>query len=183
MAFEIAGRRDARRPAFVLSLAAKKKILGLNAARLYGIDVEAQKKKIEDPGRAAMRIMTAVSARPSDHHAGSNSADRSRGLAVGCATVTDPELDESVTELNFVTNVDVDADRPRPHRLPSADLLVRRQFRVHDGGRHARGRERAALGRGVSVVLGEHMYADKINRGSRAACRSRRPSATRRREI
>lgn len=31
-----------------LSLTAKKKILGLNAARLYGIDVEAQKKLLED---------------------------------------------------------------------------------------------------------------------------------------
>ena len=29
-----------------LTLQAKKKILGLNAARLYGIDVEAQKQKI-----------------------------------------------------------------------------------------------------------------------------------------
>jgi len=29
-----------------LTLETKKKILGLNAARLYGIDVEAQKKKI-----------------------------------------------------------------------------------------------------------------------------------------
>ena len=29
-----------------LTLQAKKKILGLNAARLYGIDVEAQKEKL-----------------------------------------------------------------------------------------------------------------------------------------
>ena len=34
----------------VLTLETKKKILGLNAARLYGIDIEAQKKKIEAAG-------------------------------------------------------------------------------------------------------------------------------------
>ena len=33
-----------------LSMETKTKILGLNAARLYGIDVEAQKKKIEAGG-------------------------------------------------------------------------------------------------------------------------------------
>jgi hypothetical protein len=31
-----------------LSLTAKTKILGLNAARLYGIDIEAQKALLED---------------------------------------------------------------------------------------------------------------------------------------
>jgi len=31
-----------------LTLQAKKKILGLNAARIYGIDVEAQKLKLRD---------------------------------------------------------------------------------------------------------------------------------------
>ena len=30
----------------------KKKILGLNAAGLYGIDIEAQKKKLENDGLA-----------------------------------------------------------------------------------------------------------------------------------
>ena len=34
----------------VLTLENKTKILGLNAARLYGIDVEAQKKKIRAGG-------------------------------------------------------------------------------------------------------------------------------------
>jgi len=33
-----------------LSMEAKTKILGLNAARIYGIDVEAQKKKIRAGG-------------------------------------------------------------------------------------------------------------------------------------
>ena len=33
-----------------LTLQTKKKILGLNAARLYGVDVEAQKQKIRAAG-------------------------------------------------------------------------------------------------------------------------------------
>jgi len=36
-----------------LSLQAKKKILGLNAAKLYGIDIEAQKAKIAHANRVA----------------------------------------------------------------------------------------------------------------------------------
>ena len=34
----------------MLTLETKKKILGLNAARLYGVDIEAQKKKIKAGG-------------------------------------------------------------------------------------------------------------------------------------
>jgi hypothetical protein len=36
-----------------LSLTAKKKILGLNAARLYGVDIEAQKKLLADTRQPA----------------------------------------------------------------------------------------------------------------------------------
>lgn len=36
----------AKETGVALSLQAKKKILGLNAARLYGIDIEAQKRKL-----------------------------------------------------------------------------------------------------------------------------------------
>ena len=79
--------------------------------------------------------------------------------------VTDPELDESVTELNFVTQGRCGPGKPGPHRIPLADLLVRREFLVPDGRRHAPGREALAWVEGVSVVLGEHMYADKINAG------------------
>jgi predicted TIM-barrel fold metal-dependent hydrolase len=49
MAFEIP-EEETKETGSVLTLETKKKILGLNAARLYGIDVEAQKKKIEAAG-------------------------------------------------------------------------------------------------------------------------------------
>ncbi|MDQ2803736.1 MAG: amidohydrolase [Pseudomonadota bacterium] len=48
MAFELPD--DIRRETNVeLGLAAKKKILGLNAAKLYGVDIEAQKAKLRQP--------------------------------------------------------------------------------------------------------------------------------------
>jgi len=49
MAFEIP-EAETKETKSVLTLETKKKILGLNAARLYGIDIEAQKKKIKDAG-------------------------------------------------------------------------------------------------------------------------------------
>jgi metal-sulfur cluster biosynthetic enzyme len=79
--------------------------------------------------------------------------------------VTDPELDESVTELNFVTKADVDPQN-RVHiefRLPTYWCAANFSFLMADDMRQAIG----ALPwvEGVSVVLGEHMYADKINAG------------------
>ena len=79
--------------------------------------------------------------------------------------VTDPELDESVTELNFVTRADVDPDN-RVHiefRLPTYWCAANFSFLMADDMRRAV----SALDwvKGVSVVLGEHMYADKINAG------------------
>jgi metal-sulfur cluster biosynthetic enzyme len=79
--------------------------------------------------------------------------------------VTDPELDESVTELGFVTDVEVDAiDHVHiQFRLPTYWCAANFAFMMADDMRAAV----SALPwvRGVSVVLGEHMYADKINRG------------------
>jgi metal-sulfur cluster biosynthetic enzyme len=79
--------------------------------------------------------------------------------------VTDPELDESVTDLGFVTSVEVDA-MDRVHiqfRLPTYWCAANFAFMMADDMRSAV----TALPwvRGVRVVLGEHMYADKINRG------------------
>src|ERR1700752_460668 len=79
--------------------------------------------------------------------------------------VMDPELDESVTELNFVTKADVDANN-RVHirfRLPTYWCAANFSFLMADDMRRAV----SALDwvEGVSVVLGEHMYADKINAG------------------
>ncbi len=79
--------------------------------------------------------------------------------------VTDPELDESVVELNFVTRADVDSMN-RVHiefRLPTYWCAANFSFLMADDMRRAV----TALDwvKGVSVVLGEHMYADKINAG------------------
>lgn len=79
--------------------------------------------------------------------------------------VTDPELDEPVTELNFVTRAEVDSAN-RVHvefRLPTYWCAANFSFLMADDMRRAVG----ALDwvEGVSVVLGEHMYADKINAG------------------
>ena len=43
-----------------LTLETKEKILGLNAARLYGIDIAAQKKKIEAGGGYAHLLEAAA---------------------------------------------------------------------------------------------------------------------------
>lgn len=81
------------------------------------------------------------------------------------AGVTDPELDESVTELGFVTGVEVDA-AGGVHigfRLPTYWCAANFSFMMADDMRAAV----SALPwvRSVSVTLGEHMYAEKINAG------------------
>jgi metal-sulfur cluster biosynthetic enzyme len=79
--------------------------------------------------------------------------------------VMDPELDESVTELNFVINADVGADnRVRiGFRLPTYWCAANFSFLMADDMRRAVGE--LPWVEGVEVVLGEHMYADKINAG------------------
>jgi metal-sulfur cluster biosynthetic enzyme len=80
-------------------------------------------------------------------------------------TVTDPELDEPVTELEFVTRADVDADN-RVHiefRLPTYWCAANFSFLMADDMRNAV--KELPWVADVSVVLGEHMYADKINAG------------------
>jgi len=77
----------------------------------------------------------------------------------------DPELDESVTELNFVTSADVDANN-RVHiafRLPTYWCAANFSFLMADDMRRAV--QALDWVEGVEVVLGEHMYADKINAG------------------
>ena len=80
-------------------------------------------------------------------------------------SVIDPELDESVTELGFVTGVEVDAGgRVRvDFRLPTYWCAANFAFLMADDMRIAV----AALPwvTKVTVGLGEHMYADEINRG------------------
>ena len=182
MAFETAGGVRRRRPASDLTLETKKKILGLNAARLYGIDIEAQKKKIKAAGGYA-HLAESVDA-PSEQHAGPTAAERKAEVWRRLQTVTDPELDEPVTDLEFVTRARCGRRQLRPHRVSSADLLVRGELLVPDGRRHAQRRQGHCRGcADVSVVLGEHMYADKINAGLAQGLSSRKRSATRRMAI
>ncbi|WP_158934785.1 metal-sulfur cluster assembly factor [Burkholderia sp. S171] len=80
-------------------------------------------------------------------------------------SVIDPELDESVTELGFVTGVEVDSGGHVrvDFRLPTYWCAANFAFLMADDMRIAV----AALPwvEKVTVGLGEHMYADEINRG------------------
>jgi metal-sulfur cluster biosynthetic enzyme len=91
--------------------------------------------------------------------------DRRREVWACLHNVMDPELDESVVDLNFVSRVDIDLAN-QVHiefRLPTYWCAANFSFLMADDMRRAV----SALGwvERVSVVLGEHMYADKINAG------------------
>ena len=80
-------------------------------------------------------------------------------------TVTDPELDEPVTDLEFVTRADVDA-RNGVHiefRLPTYWCAANFSFLMADDMRLAV--RQLPWVSDIHIVLGEHMYADKINAG------------------
>ncbi len=84
------------------------------------------------------------------------------------ARVTDPELDEPVTELGFVTGVTVDAAGwvQVGFRLPTYWCAANFAFLMADDMRRAV----AALPwvTRVGVELGDHMYAETINRAMKA---------------
>jgi metal-sulfur cluster biosynthetic enzyme len=91
--------------------------------------------------------------------------DRQAQVWACLQSVTDPELDESVVELKFVTNADVDENN-HVHigfRLPTYWCAANFSFLMADDMRQAV--EELDWVTGVTVVLGEHMYADKINAG------------------
>lgn len=92
-------------------------------------------------------------------------ADRKAEVWGRLQTVTDPELDEPVTDLEFVTRADVDADG-RVHidfRLPTYWCAANFSFLMADDMRMAV--KQLPWVSAVCVTLGEHMYADKINAG------------------
>jgi metal-sulfur cluster biosynthetic enzyme len=96
---------------------------------------------------------------------GPTTVDRKAEVWRRLQTVTDPELDEPVTELEFVTRADVDADN-RVHiefRLPTYWCAANFSFLMADDMRNAV--KELPWVADISVVLGEHMYADKINAG------------------
>ena len=90
--------------------------------------------------------------------------DRASEVLARLARVTDPELDEPVTELGFVTGVSVSEQNRVTvgFRLPTYWCAANFAFLMADDMR----REILTLPwvRGVSVTLGEHMYAETINR-------------------
>jgi metal-sulfur cluster biosynthetic enzyme len=91
--------------------------------------------------------------------------DRQAQVWACLQSVTDPELDESVVDLKFVTNADVD-ERNHVHigfRLPTYWCAANFSFLMADDMRQAV--QALDWVKGVTVVLGEHMYADKINAG------------------
>ncbi len=99
---------------------------------------------------------------------GELTSDRVSEVLARLARVTDPELDEPVTELGFVTGATVD-DAGRVavgFRLPTYWCAANFAFLMADDMR----REVTALPwvSGVMVELGEHMYAETINRAMSA---------------
>jgi len=92
-------------------------------------------------------------------------ADRKAEVWRRLETVTDPELDEPVTALEFVTRADVDANDcvHIEFRLPTYWCAANFSFLMADDMRNAV--KDLPWVADVSVVLGEHMYADTINAG------------------
>lgn len=94
-----------------------------------------------------------------------NLAAREAEVRGRLARVVDPELDEAVTELGFVTDLGIDAAGVVRvgFRLPTYWCAANFAFLMADDMR----REVSALPwvTRVEVTLGEHMYAEKINRG------------------
>ena len=93
------------------------------------------------------------------------SAARAAEVWERLARVTDPELDEPVTELAFVTGVEVDPGGRVAigFRLPTYWCAANFAFMMADDMR----REVAALPwvRGIQLTLDDHMYAEAVNRG------------------
>lgn len=91
--------------------------------------------------------------------------DRAAEVLARLDRVTDPELDEPVTELGFVTDIAVDQDGvvSIEFRLPTYWCAANFAFMMADDMR----REVAALPwvTRVEPRLGEHMYAEQINHG------------------
>jgi metal-sulfur cluster biosynthetic enzyme len=91
--------------------------------------------------------------------------DRAAQVWARLQPVTDPELDESVTDLGFVTRVDVDdaGGVEVGFRLPTYWCAANFAFLMADDMRRAVGG--LSWVTKVTVGLGEHMYAEEINRG------------------
>ena len=91
--------------------------------------------------------------------------DRAEQVQACLATVVDPELDESVTELGFVTEVELigDGEVRIGFRLPTYWCAANFAFLMADDMRRAV--KCLPWVTKVQVHLGEHMYAEAINQG------------------
>ena len=94
-----------------------------------------------------------------------NANDRAQEVWARLSVVTDPELDESVTELGFVSHVRADqaGNVAISFRLPTYWCAANFAFMMTEDLR------RAALSlpwvRNVSLTIDDHMYGEEINRG------------------
>ena len=133
-----------------LGTAGKKKILGLNAARLYDIEVPAEfqlhgRRRARRPRRTTRSWSTSgmtapvtertLPAEPPGVPGGPVRPPGPALLLAALETVRDPELDEPITSLGFVASCAVSAGRGRPGPAAAADILLRAQLRLPDGGR------------------------------------------------
>ncbi len=140
-------------PAF--TTASKKKILGLNAAKLYGVEVP-QELRLPDaaghPGGARVRRAGG----------GHGLMDRAHVLDA-LAAVYDPELDEPITALEFISSCEVSADGDVDVRLrlPTPQCAPNFAFLMAADARDAV--RRLPEARAVSVVLEDHYTGDEIN--------------------
>ena len=91
--------------------------------------------------------------------------DRTEQVNACLATVMDPELDESVTELGFITELELNGDGQVRigFRLPTYWCAANFAFLMADDMRRAV--EALPWVTRVQVHLHEHMYAEAINRG------------------
>ena len=91
--------------------------------------------------------------------------EREAEVRLALGRVDDPELDEPVTDLRFIDGIAIGPDGSVAigFRLPTYWCAANFAFLMADDMR----REVASLPwvTGVTVTLGEHMYADKINHG------------------
>jgi metal-sulfur cluster biosynthetic enzyme len=94
-----------------------------------------------------------------------NTLEREAEVRLALDRVTDPELDEPVTDLRFIERLTVDPDGTVSigFRLPTYWCAANFAFLMAADMQ----REVATLPwvRQVQVTLGEHMYAEKINHG------------------
>jgi metal-sulfur cluster biosynthetic enzyme len=93
------------------------------------------------------------------------SGERAQQVWARLASVIDPELDESVTELGFVTSVEVDAGGgvDVAYRLPTYWCAANFAYLMAADMRAAVA-DLPWVTR-IGLTLDEHMYADEINRG------------------